>query len=1256
MGFCHNPSSTDLQALRQCLCPGFLNLRSSRSHWPPYRLACAVRICRPEMARKGTAKLTELLSIETKVQEQWAAERLFEVDASSDVHNKREKFFVTFPYPYMNGRLHLGHAFSLTKAEFAASYQALKGKSVLWPLGFHCTGTPIKASADKLAQEIAQYGCPPVFPVHIEQQTPAVQEQNTIEVNKSKSKKSKAVAKTGGMKYQWQILASVGIPAEEIPKFTDPAYWLEYFPRVTMTDLKKLGIKADWRRSFITTDVNPYYDSFVRWQYLHLKQSRLVRYGKRYTIFSPKDNQPCMDHERTVGEGVVPMEYTLIKLQIVSELPQKLKTIDPAKEPVFLLAATLRPETMYGQTNCWLHPTIEYVAVRSKRYSSIFLVTRRAALNMAYQDLLDPERPGHLDIVATFTGEELFGLRLRSPLTVYKEGIYTLPMLSVSAAKGTGVVTSVPSDAPDDFASLRDLKNKQAFREKYRITDEMVLPFEPVEIIETPSLGRLAAPTVVEQMKIQSQNDREKLQEAKEKVYRLGFYDGVLLLGKYSGEKVQNAKKLIQKELVDANEAFIYYEPEKPVVTRSGDDAVVSLCDQWYLDYGDEAWKAAARVALAKVNIHDEARNNMDATLDWLHEHACSRTYGLGTRLPWDDKWLIESLSDSTIYMAYQTIAHLLHGGNLDGSHCGPAMIEPEHMSPAVWDYIFLGKGDPAKLAKETYTTTTVEALQRLRREFLYWYPVDLHVSGKDLLSNHLTFYLYNHVAMWPKEPQMWPVGIRANGLLLLNSEKMSKSTGNFLTLSDALAKYSADGLRLALADAGDSLEDANMEESMAEAGLLRLYALYEWISTTIEVLKNSASSFRSGDFSVHADRIFENDINRTIKLVDEHYAAQNYKEALKVVFYEFQACKDRYREVCQTKGMHVDLVTRYIETQTLMLSPICSHICEHIWRNLLMKKTSVFRSTWPKLTSPVNNRYLLEGRYLDEAARNFRLQLKQATQVRVPKGKSAPTPSPPAPPTSATIWIAKTYPSWQAAILEVLRSHLTTDGKLPNNAALAQALQPHLKAMGKYAKKAMPFVQLLRDRLEAQGLRSLECSPEVDEEAVLMANYEYLTSTLGLDSSGLEIRDAAQSQDTKVQETVCPMEPMIVFHAPKPSVLLSFVNTTVGSGLFSVNGVPVHDGETAKQLAERVLKTCRRTMLAAEDVSEVALYRYLDPVSGPRTLPPLPAKALARIDPAAVFAVDHAAGKAQLRTEQSDGLVDLGEKLIYCDVKQPIA
>lgn len=59
---------------------------------------------------------------------------------------KEEKFFGNFPYPYMNGLLHLGHAFSLSKLEFAAAYHRLCGKRVLFPQAFHTTGMPIKAS------------------------------------------------------------------------------------------------------------------------------------------------------------------------------------------------------------------------------------------------------------------------------------------------------------------------------------------------------------------------------------------------------------------------------------------------------------------------------------------------------------------------------------------------------------------------------------------------------------------------------------------------------------------------------------------------------------------------------------------------------------------------------------------------------------------------------------------------------------------------------------------------------------------------------------------------------------------------------------------------------------------------------------------------------------------------------------------------------------------------------------------------------
>ena len=87
-------------------------------------------------------------------------------------------------------------------------------------------------------------------------------------------------------------------------------------------------------------------------------------------------------------------------------------------------------------------------------------------------------------------------------------------------------------------------------------------------------------------------------------------------------------------------------EPEKTIISRSGDECVVALCDQWYLDYGEPEWKKATEQCLAKVECyHDEVKRNFTSTLDWLKEHACSRTYGLGSKLPWDEKWLIESLS-----------------------------------------------------------------------------------------------------------------------------------------------------------------------------------------------------------------------------------------------------------------------------------------------------------------------------------------------------------------------------------------------------------------------------------------------------------------------------------------------------------------------------------------------------------------------------------------------------------------------------------
>ena len=165
---------------------------------------------------------------------------------------------------------------------------------------------------------------------------------------------------------------------------------------------------------------------------------------------------------------------------------------------------------------------------------------------------------------------------------------------------------------------------------------------------------------------------------------------------------------------------------------------------------------------------------------------------GLGSRLPWDKKFLVESLSDSTVYMAYYTIAHFLHK-DLFGKEHGIFKIKPEQMTDSVWDYIVTRRELDDALVRES-GIPKVE-LETLRRQLEYWYPLDMRVSGKDLIPNHLTFCLYIHAALFPKK--LWPRSIRCNGHLLLNGTKMSKSKGNFLTLNEACNKYGADATRV---------------------------------------------------------------------------------------------------------------------------------------------------------------------------------------------------------------------------------------------------------------------------------------------------------------------------------------------------------------------------------------------------------------------------------------------------------------------------
>ena len=795
------------------------------------------------------------------------------------LRGKYPKYFCAFAYPYMNGTLHVGHSFTVSKAEFTAGFARMEGKRVLFPLGFHCTGMPIKACADKLTDDVRKFG--QNFERYEDEDINATDQSITApaptqavtkeDITKFTSKKGKSAAKTVKMKYQFQIMLALGIPKEDIHKFADPHYWLQYFPPLCKQDLNSFGARIDWRRSVVTTDANPYYDAFVRWQMNRLYELQKIQYGVRYTIYSPKDGQPCMDHDRAEGEGVAPQDYTALKLKVKEWAPkaaEKIRGKLPDGANVYFVPATLRPETMYGQTCCFVGPKITY-GVYKVSDNEYYVVTRRAAWNMAFQGIFFKSDnfardASELPLMLQLTGTEVVGTLVNAPLSIHKQGVRILPMESVLASKGTGVVTSVPSDSPDDYATVTDLAKKAEYYGIEKQWAELEMP----PIIQTPSYGNITAKFLVEKMKINSPKDAKQLAEAKDLAYKEGYYKGTMLIGDFKGEAVEAAKPKVKAALIKSGEAFEYAEPNGHVVSRSGDECVTAYLGQWFLNYGenDPQWRDTVLDHLKNdlETYSSETQNGFEKNLEWLNRWACARTYGLGSKLPWDPKFLVESLSDSTIYHAYYTIAHLLHG-DIFGKIPGKLDIKPHQMIDEVWDYIFCRRELSEELLKDCGVKKA--DLETMRREFEYWYPLDLSSSGKDLIPNHLTFFLYIHVALFPKE--FWPRSIRANGHLLLNGDKMSKSTGNFMTLNDAVKKYGADACRIALADAGDEVEDANFEEAVANQIILRMFTLKEWCEEVV-----NDKNLRTGEANELWDQLFENEMNTLVHEARQHYKA----------------------------------------------------------------------------------------------------------------------------------------------------------------------------------------------------------------------------------------------------------------------------------------------------------------------------------------------------------------------------------------------
>ena len=797
----------------------------------------------------------------------------------------------------------------------------MQGYNVLFPMAFHYTGTPILAMSEDVAR--GDQGLISLF----------------IEV--------------------------YDVPPEDVEKLKTPLGMARYFHEAMKKGMQMTGFSIDWRREF--TSIDPEFSQMIVWQFSKLREKGYLTRGTHPVGWCPHHQMPVGMHDT---KGDVEPEIGEFKILLFE-----------AEDGYYLPAATLRPETVFGAVNMWVKPGAIYVKARVD--GKVWVLSRQAALKLRYQR-------SNVEELGEIRGEKLVGKRVRNPAT--GRWIPVLPGEFVDPETGTGVVMSVPAHAPYDYAALRDVLRDRGLLEKLGVKPEEL---KPVPLIRVKGYSEIPARDAVERRGVKSQLEREKLDDATKEIYVAEFHGG-LMRSDIADLALQDVEEPARSYAVAAVKAWIADKPvseareatwrwlaaagladsmyeimNRPVYCRCGTEVVVKVLEnQWFINYGDPEWKKLAREALASMRIlPEEARREFEATIEWLREKACARTRGLGTQLPWAPGWIIESLSDSTIYMAFYTVVHKIRQHRL----------KPEQLSYEFWDYVLLGNGDPAEVSEKT--GVPADLLVELREEFTYWYPVDSRHSAKELVPNHLTFYIFNHTAIFPREH--WPRQIVANGVLLYEGKKMSKSLRNIVPLIRANLTYGADAVRMTLLAAAEIGQDADFRDSLARSIVEKLGKFYSFVAMVAEEKPEKPGRLRV------IDRWMLSTLQRRVEKATEAMEELRIREAIHQAFYLLDQDVRWYQS--RVAGQEKDperrrtiawVLWKVAHVWTRLLAPFAPHIAEEAWEKL-GEKPFVSTAEWPRV----------EEEYIDPEAELGEMYYKRVVEdiesiMRVVKGR----------------------------------------------------------------------------------------------------------------------------------------------------------------------------------------------------------------------------------------------------------------------------
>jgi leucyl-tRNA synthetase len=852
-----------------------------------------------------------------------------------------------------------------------------------------------------------------------------------------------------------------GVPEEELKKFVDPLYMAQYYTGEGRLVAKRIGFSIDWRREFNT--VTPTYQKFIEWQYANLKEKGYVTRGTHPVVWCPKDKSPTGDHDRQVGEGVTAEEYTLIKYKL--------------DEATYLPAATFRPETIYGVTNMWINPDATYVEAKVNREN--WIISQEAA-----EKLREQERT--VEVKRAFKGRELIGKNFENPVTKAKFPI--LPGWFVDPNQATGVVYSVPAHAPYDWLALKDLREKPEVLRDFGVDPEILKHVKPISLIKVEGFGEYPAVELVEQMGVKDQHD-PKADEATKVLYKKEFHGGVLNenCGPYAGKTVREVKDALIRDFKKLGVADSMYDLPQSVVCRCMTPCIVKiLSDQWFLNYSDPAWKEKAKEVVAQMKVYPETATQLFiAIIDWLKEWACARTTGFGTPLPWGKGWIIETLSDSTIYMAFYTI----------NKHIKQHGVKPEALTREVFDYLFYGKGNAAQLSKTS--GVSAEILKSMREEFLYWYPFDLRVSAKELVPNHLTFCIFHHAALFP--PEHWPRAMGVNGMLMIEGKQMHKSKGNFVTMKNAVERYGADATRCALLLGAEGMDDPDWRAD----NVGDLQGKFESLLTFAgDVIANAKSQENTA-----LERWLLSKMQSRIAEVTQAMDELKTRTALQAALF------DTWNDIrwYMQRGGKSDSAAlgEAVKVWLRLLAPFAPYMCEELWSQT-GEEGFISVAEWPRVDAQRIDVAAEEQENLITDLIADTVNILKATKI-TPKRVCYYT---------AAAWKWRVY-------LKVLERAMAGEAKI-NEVMRELAADPALKPHMKDAASLVPRIVKALNRLSSERKANILKIKETKESEIITGALDFLKERFNVEVSVYGEEDAERYDPKQRAQMAMPYQPAI--------------------------------------------------------------------------------------------------------------------------------